>query len=128
MGRVLVRAVAVLALLVPATSRAVLLGDVNLDGKVDSADYTRLNQYLASTATLTWDQRDAADVAPLGSIDLVGDGVVDSADAVVFDSALQGNDVDGDGLNVAAETGGTTGTNGSPFLKDTDRDSSPDNV
>lgn len=116
------------ALSLPSFSHAAIKGDVNLDGQVDSADYSVLNQALGLTYTLAWNQRDAADVAPIGTNDLIGDGIVDSADALVFDQALQGNDVDGDGLNPAAEIGGTGPTNGSPFLRDTDGDGAPDNA
>lgn len=108
--------------------QAAIKGDVNLDGQVDAADYALLNQALGGTYTLAWNQRDAADVAPIGVNDLIGDGAVTSADALVFDQALQGNDIDGDGLPVAAEIGGTAATNGSPFLRDTDRDGAPDDV
>ena len=54
------------------TSESILLGDVNLDGKVDDNDLTLLNNYLAKTVTLKDLQLTASDVNSDGIIS-VGD-------------------------------------------------------
>ncbi|MEX2206579.1 MAG: dockerin type I repeat-containing protein, partial [Myxococcota bacterium] len=111
----------------PLVSLAGLLGDVNGDGKVDVGDLVLETRIVEGTYTPTAAQRDAADVAPVG-IPHTSPPIIDSNDLVVFLRAIQGDDVDGDGLDADAEIGGSAATTGSPFLGDTDGDGIPDNV
>ena len=50
--------------------KAEALGDVNLDGKVDTADVTLLSQYFTGGAQLTDEQKEIADVDNNGEINL----------------------------------------------------------
>jgi hypothetical protein len=99
-------------------------GDVNGDGSVDAGDVLLLQQALQGRVTLTPAQAAAADVAPMVGGRSQPDGVVNEADLMLLIRALEGVDVDGDGLGPAAEQQGGT----SLFSSDTNGDGIPDSL
>jgi hypothetical protein len=108
---------------VSAAAHADVKGDLNGDGRVDSADgaiETRIVGGWIALGSLPTPSH--ADVAPIvGGIG--GDGTVDVADAALMLRALGDFDVDGDTLLTSAENA----IGSSPFLRDTDGDGIDDN-
>src|SRR5262245_33229912 len=80
-------------------------GDLTADGVVDARDVLKLQRFLkGDLASLTTDERNAADVAPvLDCGAMIGDNTVDEADLAVLVRAVSGFDVDGDGVTAAIE-------------------------
>ncbi len=113
-----------LCVVVATHARGALLGDLNGDGIVDVGDLVLVARIVDGSLTPTAEQRDAADVAPIG-VQRPSPPIVDASDLLIFTRAIHGDDVDGDGLDADTETGGPYGTS-SPFLRDTDGDGLPD--
>ncbi len=114
----------VLATMIPASAWAAPLdGDLNGDGKLDSADALialSVAEGRLKVQDLSSAQQRSGDVAPLdvAQIDPNAPLQVDVADALLILRAAQGDDVDGDSLGTDQEL--LAGA--SPFRKDTDRD------
>ena len=90
-------------------------GDLNGDGVLDAADALLSLRIAGGELTPTPEQQARGDVAPL---ELAPDGATDVADALLVLRATRGDDVDGDGLDTAAEMA----AGASPFRADTDGD------
>ncbi|MCH8911075.1 MAG: VCBS repeat-containing protein [Chloroflexi bacterium] len=90
-------------------------GDVNRDGKLDSADAVMILQFLKAEKTPDDDELFHGDVAP---VDGPADDAIGSDDAMLILRAVNGVDVDSDGLGTEAELA----AGASPFRSDTDGD------
>ena len=101
----------------PALGQGLPDGDVRTDGQLDSADALRLLQLLRSGGASA-EEILHGDVAPPEA----GDGALDAGDALLILRALNGADVDADGLDGSQER--LLDTN--PFRKDTDGDGTLD--
>ncbi|MCC6641997.1 MAG: VCBS repeat-containing protein, partial [Deltaproteobacteria bacterium] len=92
-------------------------GDLNGDGSLDAADVLVAGRIATGERSASATDLDHGDVAPLESAPQTPSRV-DAGDLVLLWRAIRGEDVDGDGLDTAAELGGGA----SPFRADTDRD------
>jgi len=104
-----------LAQLVPA--HALPDGDLDANGRLDGADALRALQIVQGARPPSDAELAHGDVAPLGAAPEAPPRI-DGGDLVLLWRALRGDDVDGDGLDTAAELG----LGASPFRADSDRD------
>jgi RHS repeat-associated protein len=100
--------------LLPLLALGAQKGDVSLDGTVNARDVLLLDRTLRGDLVLGAEAEEAGDVAPLGPP--LGDGVLGPADLRVLLRAMEGDDLDGDGL--PAEFEARAGT--FPFTPDSD--------
>jgi len=110
------------SVLVPLPSSAIPAdGDVNGDGQVDAADALLILRIVQGYLVPGAEQEERADIAPVGQAP-ENPVSVNPADAMLMNRAMDGVDVDGDGL----DTQGENAIGSSPFLDDTDGDGHPD--
>lgn len=104
--------------LVPLPSGAIPAdGDVNGDGRVDAADALLILRIVRGDLVPGAEQEERADIAPVGQAP-ENPVSVNPADAMLMFRAMDGVDVDSDGL----DTQGENAIGSSPFLADTDGD------
>ena len=92
-------------------------GDVNSDGQVDAADALLILRIVQGDLVPGAEQEERADIAPVGQAP-ESPVSVNPADAMLMFRAMDGVDVDSDGL----DTQGENAIGSSPFLEDTDGD------
>lgn len=107
-----------LAIALPVAANAGVKGDLNDDGVVNIADAMLLSRVLnGDLDPATLDPEDVADVGPVLS-GIGGDDELNVIDLLVMLRALEGPDLDTDGLTTPGENAIST----SPFLADTEGD------
>src|SRR5262249_52093912 len=114
----LVSLIVLVAAVAAGSARAVVSdGDLNDDGKVDSADVLLLTKILGKEVSVSDDVKTRADVAPINKPRNTP-RVLDVADLLLLTKSLTQPDPDGDGIPTVVEMLSHT----NPFSADSDDD------